>query len=314
MKLTKRLLFTLGACAIGCWIAARPADVLTDLGLTQEQLKQQVLESVSQQSISLYASAQTRALAQRMPLSAQVAAVRALGTLVRSYAESPAFKQTYLDALKAEMKEQMLTSEPYEPGETAHPTPLTGDQRMVIIQELYGDMSVALLVLMAKEQLKEAQASPTGRTAATPATSALEGNDLKRLLAQHENDPNSFKQKYLAYLAQNMNPAVRVTVSGGSKRMNQQLTDTRHELESEYKARADLKAVLNQQLTDFIDLTGSVDFAAQLSKRGSKMVFVNPDYEAKSDEWKKLFRMGREPVMAARAFAQQWQASLTAQK
>jgi hypothetical protein len=311
MKPTKRLFFTLGACAIGCWIAARPADVLTDLGLTQEQLKQQVLESISQQSISLYASSHTRALAQRMPPSAQVAAVRTLGSLVRSYAESPAFKQTYLDALKAEMTEQMPT---LEPGETARQAPLTGDHRMVTIQELYGEMPVALLALMAKEQLKEAQASSNGRTAATPSTAALEGNDLKRLLAQHEKDPESFKQQYLVYLAQHMNPAVRVTVSGGSKGKNQQLVDMRHELDSEYKARADLKAVLNQQLTNFIDLTGSVDFTARLTKRGSKMVFVNPVYEVKSDEWKTLFRMGREPVMAARAFAQQWQASLTAQK
>jgi hypothetical protein len=311
MKPTKRLLFTLGACAIGCWIAARPADVLTDLGLTQEQLKQQVLQSISQQSVSLYASSQTRALAQRMPISAQVAAVRALGNLVRSYAESPAFKQTYLDALKAEMTEQMPTSEPEQP---AHQVPLTGDHRMVTIQELYGDMSVALLALMAKEQLKEAQASPNGRTAATPSTSALAGNDLKRLLSLHANDPNSFKQQYLTYLAQNMNPAVRVTVSRGNEGKSQELVDMRHELESEYKARADLKAVLNQQLSHFIDLTGSVDFTARLSKRGSKMVFVNPVYEGKNDDWKTLFRMGREPVMAARAFALQWQASLTAQK
>jgi hypothetical protein len=82
------------------------------------------------------------------------------------------------------------------------------------------------------------------------------------------------------------------------------------ELEQDYKARSDVKAVINEELTEFITLVNSVDFNAKLVKQGGKMVFVNPAYESQSSDWKSLYRIGREPVMAARAFAQQWQAEL----
>jgi flagellar basal body rod protein FlgG len=172
-------------------------------------------------------------------------------------------------------------------------------------------MPVALLVLTAKEQIKEASASPNGHTKATSSTKALDGKELKRLVALNDKSPDEFKKQYLAYLAANVDPSVYLIKSSGpSSREKEQAAQMKKELEQDYKARSDVKAVINQELTEFITLVNSVDFNAKLVKQGGKMVFANPAYESKSGDWKALYRMGREPVMAARAFAQQWQAEL----
>jgi hypothetical protein len=308
MKKTKPLFLALGTLTVMGLLAARPGDILTDLGLTREQLQEQVLESVKQQSVSLYAPSETRDLARRMPESARAMAVQALGKLVRTYTESPTFKETYLKDLKAELAEQMPVEEQKE---QAPDVALKGDNGMAVIQELYGDMPVSLLVLTAKEQIKEATASPNGRTKATTSTKALEGKELRRLVALHDKSPEEFKKQYLTYLGANVDPSVYLIKSSKRRHVDQQqLDEMKKELNEDYKARSDVNAVIRQQLTDFIGLVNSVDFNAKLVKQGQKMVFANPDYESQSSDWKVLFRMGREPVMAARAFAQQWQADL----
>ncbi|MET0243318.1 MAG: hypothetical protein ABW174_07615, partial [Flavitalea sp.] len=56
----------------------------------------------------------------------------------------------------------------------------------------------------------------------------------------------------------------------------------------------------------FLEVTSDIDFNAQLKEKNGKMIFVNPAYEGKSADWKRAFRSGREAVLAARSFAQEW--------
>lgn len=70
------------------------------------------------------------------------------------------------------------------------------------------------------------------------------------------------------------------------------------------------KERVKRRLTEFLDLTKDIDFGAKLVKSGSKMVFADPVLEAKSGEWKRCFRCGRETIGAARQYAQQWLSSL----
>lgn len=60
-------------------------------------------------------------------------------------------------------------------------------------------------------------------------------------------------------------------------------------------------------LTKFLEVSADVDFNAKLTDGpGATRVFANPDYEAKSAEWKMCYRAGKETVAAGRAFAQSW--------
>jgi hypothetical protein len=71
-----------------------------------------------------------------------------------------------------------------------------------------------------------------------------------------------------------------------------------------------LKPTLKKKLTDFVTLARTVDFAAQTQIKAGKIVFVNPAYEQKPRPWKQLFRLGKEPVMAAVAAAEAWSREL----
>ncbi len=76
--------------------------------------------------------------------------------------------------------------------------------------------------------------------------------------------------------------------------------------EYDQKHPVDARAAVADVLQQFLATCADVDFDAKLAPSGGAMIFVNPDYEQKSSEWKMCFRAGRAPVAAARAAGQAW--------
>lgn len=66
------------------------------------------------------------------------------------------------------------------------------------------------------------------------------------------------------------------------------------------------QVLIRKRLQAFLDLSATVDFNAELKESGGKKRFVNPTYEAKSTEWKQIFRSGKEITEMAREFVKQW--------
>jgi hypothetical protein len=75
---------------------------------------------------------------------------------------------------------------------------------------------------------------------------------------------------------------------------------------------ADPGVLIGRRLQAFLTECGDVDFSAKLQARDRKMVFVNPDYELKSPNWKTCYRAGPEAMGAARTAATAWLAELAA--
>lgn len=63
---------------------------------------------------------------------------------------------------------------------------------------------------------------------------------------------------------------------------------------------------VKRRLQEFLNETKDIDFAAELTEKNGKRVFVNPDYERKSSRWKMAFRAGKEVVETTRDFVQKW--------
>ena len=53
-------------------------------------------------------------------------------------------------------------------------------------------------------------------------------------------------------------------------------------------------------------LAKTVDFNAELKTVYGKRKFVNPTYEAKSYDWKQIYRAGKEVIDPAVQAAEQW--------
>ena len=70
---------------------------------------------------------------------------------------------------------------------------------------------------------------------------------------------------------------------------------------------ADPRVLIEKRLRNFIALCNDVNFDAKLVASGGGMMrFADQQYESKSDQWKLLYRAGKEPTDAARAFAANW--------
>lgn len=75
--------------------------------------------------------------------------------------------------------------------------------------------------------------------------------------------------------------------------------------EKDYPANEQL--FVKMRLQQFLNETKDIDFNAELKDNGrGKMKFVNPSYEAKSVDWKKAFRAGKEATETARQMVQVW--------
>jgi hypothetical protein len=72
--------------------------------------------------------------------------------------------------------------------------------------------------------------------------------------------------------------------------------------DDEKRYPSDAKELIKQRLNEFLDVSATVDFDAQLNGR----MFANPTYEAKSQQWKMCYRAGKQVVAAAREEAQAW--------
>ena len=147
----------------------------------------------------------------------------------------------------------------------------------------------------AQSMLKLLQESPDIKLGKSKEELQKEVADIKALKELYGKDAEAFKIKFAEYmvdkqLALQMNRSA-ATEAEKQKRINE---------------LKDYKGIIVSQLKQFLDLSATVDFAAQTMQKGDKLVFVNPAYEAKSAAWKLCFRSGKEAVTGARKFAQQW--------
>jgi hypothetical protein len=74
--------------------------------------------------------------------------------------------------------------------------------------------------------------------------------------------------------------------------------------EKEYPVNS--KDLVKKRLKEFLDLTATIDFNAKLVESKGLTKFADPALEAKSSDWKRCFRSGKETITAARAYAAQW--------
>lgn len=115
------------------------------------------------------------------------------------------------------------------------------------------------------------------------------------------------KKQYIAYMVAKLGgPSDEASIQASLKlAAKSQVDQKRMEQQLNYN-KYNLKATLRDRLTVFLNEAKSVDFNAQTRPLAGRDVFVNPGYESKPGSWKLLWRMGREPVMAAVEVAQAW--------
>jgi predicted DNA-binding protein (UPF0278 family) len=67
---------------------------------------------------------------------------------------------------------------------------------------------------------------------------------------------------------------------------------------------------IKKRLEQFLLETKDIDFSAELASNNGKKYFIKKEYESKGGRWKMAFRAGKEVVIPAREFVEQWIAEI----
>jgi hypothetical protein len=289
--------FSLIAAALLSLVAMHPTDVLTDTGVTMNNIQWGTLANLRQEGKLIFqTNTLMRETSRRIPASARVATVCMLGKVVRSYVESASFKQAY----RQSMREQF-------------PADAAVVSQMTAMQQAFAQLEPTMLYTAIQMQLRQQETELAGVQGSERQTMARNIAEIKRLLAVNAGKPAEFKKQYLAYQQQQMKQSAQQNVGEARTQLAEVKAgnEAYRQQKAALDAHSDFLPRLRNQLQTFITLCNNVDFEARLMPYGSKREFVNPTYRNKPAEWKLLYRIGKEPVMAARDFAQSWLADLS---
>ena len=141
---------------------------------------------------------------------------------------------------------------------------------------------------------------------ALPEALRVEGARQLIRFAKEYSQTDDFKSQYAQWRKDRLGYAPakkkKLSFSNPMKMLEKAVDKQLNKSDDEKKIPSDPNQMIKQRLTDFLELSASVDFGATLN--GS--MFANPEYEAKSQEWKMCYRAGKAVIAAAREEAQAW--------
>jgi hypothetical protein len=187
--------------------------------------------------------------------------------LIKAYTESGAFQADYA--------KQRASAKPSAPASKGSP-----------------DEQYAKQLADQQKSLAEMKANVAKMSADMQKQMAPVVKQMEESIARQSKDPQ---------MAAMMKQSYSMQATENQKSYQQQLA------KYEEKYPADPKVLIASRLRAFLELTNNMPWNAKLVPGyGGKMKFADPQYEAKSSEWKMCYRAGKEPVEAARAFATEW--------
>ncbi|CAG5002915.1 hypothetical protein DYBT9275_02997 [Dyadobacter sp. CECT 9275] len=288
--------FIYAACV--CFLNFRFSDDYSEFGITTRDVQERLWSGLQQNRLYVpYLPGAVKDACRAISPDQQTAAIQKLGGLVKSYYASEDFKKRYSNWLaksfpqtetivteekKAQIRESKIRS-------VQNVTPKSVEP-VVDMQIQSGDTYKGMEAMIASMPVE--QRADFKKQIDTGKQNAAFFRKIKPLLTS---DFEEFKKQYAEHLAQ------------------EQITQEQERLVNNNKTNAEElekwknpKKILAAKLTEFLDKSKGVDFAAQTKEVNNRKKFVNAAYETKSDIWKFCYRMGKTPTATARTFAQQW--------
>ena len=127
-------------------------------------------------------------------------------------------------------------------------------------------------------------------------------------IARAYSESEAFKSDYKKWRNQKLNGKSkgRLGLPNPGKLFDNAIDKTMNKKENETKYPSDPAVLIRERLTEFLRISGTVDFDAELDGTS----FADEKYEKKSHTWKMCFRAGKPVIDAAREEAEVWLKSL----
>lgn len=298
------------ATATVCTAALAWQGMLGTLGWTEQDKSSAVRQSLLDDG--LYALPGTNQLKRAVkdawaarPATDRVALIRELAAGAKGYIMAPAFEKTWDEWIKGRYS---AVNHGIKVDQQADMQAMMQDgaadrmmaQAAAQMATEFVKMPVESLQFLFTEDLKNWQRGRNAKTQALFQKAKAAEPFLK-------SNPEEFKKQYALLKSAEMGgPSTWAGIQAASSAGQQSQADQNKKQEQSNYDQHRLKPTLKKKLGEFVALARTVDFAAQTEMKGGKIVFVNPAYERKPRPWKQLFRLGKEPTLAAAAAAEAW--------
>jgi hypothetical protein len=277
------------------------SDVLTDVGTTFDEVKKSTVEQIASKDFSLpFYTQKIRDACKKLPVGIREATMMSLGKVVKDYVESTQFQSDYNNYI------QDLAN-----GKRRSPVKEMDDDKWAAEKKKRADATLKslsnpdILEMTAKNldaQIQNSQSmldilksSPDLKIGKSKEELEKEIADEKALKDLYGKDKEAFKKQYSEFNAEQQIQTMKAMDKNAQARKQKQIDELK-----------DYNTIIRKQLQQFLDLSADIDFNAELTRKGDKMIFTNPAYEAKPLGWKLCFRSGKEAVTGARKFVQSW--------
>lgn len=261
------LVFILSAGFYTSYIINRSmTEILKQINLSEESAKDYIWSDISYSNFNFPSAGELKNIAK----GERAGIVQTVAQYVKDYSKTEAFKQKYM-----EFREMKKPAPPEKPKTMADSRNEQKEQMKKSIEEMKKNMKN---IPADQKQMFEGIIKSSEEQLASldnPEASANDAQYNQYMQQGYESQMEEYKNKVAAW-------------------------------ESEYPEN-NPKPLIKKWLNDFLAESANVDFGAELrDNKYGKKVFVKSEYEEKSSIWKLCYRTGKEPVEAARSFAQAW--------
>jgi hypothetical protein len=230
-------------------------------------------------------------------------AVREMALYAKRMVSSPAFAATYNAWIKERYHavDHGISLDSRAANISADPQAYMKQMQNTLaagISESFSQMPAATLKMLFDQDLKNWQ----------------NNKDRARLYARAQqiapmltSNPEEFKKQYILLKSSEMGgPDSAAGLEAARADAQKMKADQKAREEQQAWNDHKLSVELKRRLTEFVTLARTVDFTVQTRSQNGKLTFVNPEYERKPDNWKKLYRLGKEPTQAMLSVAEGW--------
>jgi hypothetical protein len=274
------------------------SDDYSEFGASRQDAQERLWNALQNTNVRApYFGSSVKTACRAIAPESQATAVKKAGSLVKSYFESEDFQKRYSDWL----------AKNYQQTDTKLSEKRQAEIRAYRVKDAQG-LTVANIEPLVDIQIQSAETymGMEGMLASLPVDQRADFKKtiedgkrnaafFKKVKPLLKSDFEEFKKQYAEHQAQEEIAQKEGDLVKNNKRNAQ-----------ESEKWKDPKKILSARLTEFLDKSKGVDFAAQTKVVDNRNKFVNAAYEGKNDIWKLCYRVGAAPTNAARAFAQQW--------
>jgi len=155
-----------------------------------------------------------------------------------------------------------------------------------------------------KDQIRQDKIAETKKSIASTENAISTGNaDMKKIM---QPILEMHKKNLADYQSPNSQTIEMLYQSQLDRRKNELEDYKKYSRQWEEEYPVDSRIFVKRRIQTYLSLAATVDFSATTHEKNGKQIFDKAEYQHKSNDWKMIYRSGKEVYDVARPFTEKW--------